>query len=230
MHHDPVTRSSRLLPLLALAACATLTTARPLAPGEHALGVVAGGGLVDLGAPVPLPVVSVEGRHGVAAPGGHPIDVGWGVNGTALVFGIAAVHGGASALLLPQRGGVPALSLGNRLWFATNALGLGAKSDPALEAWAADQTELTASWLVGGQLPYVSLSEYVDFGNPSLTLTPAVGGVWDFRRPGGVTLQTELRWYGLGVPDDAATVDWLPGNTGILGVDVGVSGRFGRAR
>ncbi len=215
---------------LALGGCATLTTARPLSPGEHALGVVAGGGMVDLGAPIPLPAVMVEGRHGVAAPGGHPIDVGWGVNGTALAFGMAAVHGGVSGLLLRQDGAIPAVSVGDRLWFATNAPGLGSKLEPRLQAWAADQVEVTASWEVGGQLPYVSLSQYIDFGNPALTLTPAVGSVWDLREPGGLVLQTEVRWYGLGVPDDAATVDWVPGNTGILGVDVGLSGRFGRAR
>lgn len=210
--------------------CATLTTARPLEPGEHALGVVAGGGLVDLGAPIPLPVVSLEGRHGVARVADRPVDVGWGVDATALAFGVVAVHGSSSILLFEQARARPALSLSDRLWFATNVVGLPSKPDPQLQAWLCDQVELTASWKLGQQLGYVALAQYVDFGNPTLTLTPAVGGVFDFREPGGVALQAEVRWFGLGVADTAETVDWIPGGTGILGVSLGLSSRFGWGR
>lgn len=213
-----------------LAGCATMNTARPLSPGQHALGVTLGGGLVELGAPIPLPNVVVEGRHGVAEPKGHPIDVGWGANLTALPFGVLAIHGGASGLLLHQAGARPALSVADRVWFATNALGLPAKTEPRLQGWVTDQVELTASWKTDHALPYLALAEYLDLGHPALTLTPAVGSAWDFRRPGGVVLQTELRWYGLGVPDDGATVDWVPGGTGVLGVSVGLSSRLGARR
>jgi hypothetical protein len=221
---------TRFVPLALLAGCATLTTARPLEPGAHAVGVVFGGGVVNLGAPIPLPNLIVEGRHGVAAPGGHEIDVGWGANATSLAFGILSLHGGGAVLLADQAGARPALSLGNRLWFATNLPGLGSRVSPTPEVWAADQVELTASWLAGQHLPYVSVSQYFDFGNPALTLTPAVGAVWDFREPGGLALQTELRWFGVGVPDDGSEVSWIPGNTGIIGLDVGLSGRFGRRK
>jgi hypothetical protein len=219
-----------LLALAAAPGCATLNTARPLAPGEHAVGLVVGGGLVDLGAPIPLPNVVVEGRHGVAELGTRPLDVGWGLNATALAFGIVSVHGGGSVLLAHQSGALPAVSVGNRLWLASNVLGTASRPDPVQQLWAADQLEVTASWLAGNQLPYLSLSEYLDFGNPALTLTPAAGCVFDFREPGGVVLQTEVRWYGLGVPDAASTVDWVPGSTGVLGVSVGLSKRFGRPR
>jgi hypothetical protein len=218
--------------LLALlgAGCATMNTARPLSPGQHAVGLTVGGGLVRLGPPIPLPNVVLEGRHGVAQFGERAMDVGWGLNATAIPFGIAQIHGSAGLLLAPQRGAVPAVSVANRLWLASNVFGLGTHEDPKLQFWGADQVEVTASWLAKDQLPYVALAQYIDFGNPTLTLTPAVGCVFDFRDPGGFVLQTEARWFGLGVPDQAVTVDWVPGVTGVIGVSVGVSRTFGSAR
>lgn len=219
------------LPLLALTACATMNGARPLERGQHAFGVTVGGGLVELGAPIPLPNVVVEARHGLPEVAHRPFDLGYGLNATALPFGMIAGHVGADWLLLRQDRGWPALSLTDRVFFATNLLGLGSKIDPQLELWANDQVEVTASWLVKGQLPYVSLSQYTDLGSPALTLTPAVGFVLDPKTSGrGVALQTEVRWYGLSQPDEAATVTWVPNSMGILGITLGLSGRFGEAK
>lgn len=219
-----------LCTVLLAGGCATMTGARPLAPGQHAVGVTAGGGLVELGAPIPLPNLVLEARHGLPELAGRPWDLGYGLNATGLAFGLLQGHVGSSWLLLPQQGAAPALSLTDRVFFATNLLGLPSRPEPRLQAWGADQVELTASWLVGGQLPYLSLSQYFDFRTPALTLTPALGAVFDPREPGGVALQAEVRWYGVNQPDDVATVSWVPGNAGILGISVGLSSRFGGAR
>ena len=67
----------RLTPFLALlSGCATLSSARPLAPGEHEVGVTIGGPVLLFGgAPVPLPNTVVQGRSGVAELGGRPLDI-----------------------------------------------------------------------------------------------------------------------------------------------------------
>jgi hypothetical protein len=206
-----------------------MTGARPLAPGQHAVGATVGGGLVELGAPIPLPNVVVEGRHGAALVAGRPLDVHYGMNATGLAFGLVQGHVGASWLAVDQRGAAPALSVTDRVFFAANALALPSRPEPKLEGWGADQVELTASWRVKGQLPYLSLSQYFDFASPAFTLTPAVGAVFDPGQVGGVSLQTEARWYGVVQPDEVGTVSWVPGSAGILGLTLGVCVPFGGA-
>ena len=56
---------------LTLSACSTMSGARPLARGEHAVGVTVGGALLDFGGPLPLPNIVVEGAHGVAEVADH---------------------------------------------------------------------------------------------------------------------------------------------------------------
>ena len=217
----------RFLPLATLTACATMNGARPLERGQHAFGATVGGGLMNLGAPIPIPNVVLEGRHGLPELAHRPFDLGYGLNATGLPFGLLAGHVGADWLLLPQARAWPALSLTDRVFFATNLLGLGSKIDPELEAWVTDQVEVTASWRVHGQLPYVSLSQYTDPATPALTLTPALGFVLDPKTTDrGLALQTELRWYGMSQPDEADTVTWVPGDLGVLGVTLGLSGTF----
>lgn len=204
-----------------------MTGARPLEPGEHAASVTLGGGMLHLGGPLPIPNAVVEGRHGVTKVADKPLDVHYGLNLTSLAFGIAQLHAGGSLLLAEQNGAVPALAVTDRVWFATNALGPGLRADPKLQAWGADQIELAASWEVGNQLLYTSLAQYFDFRNPVLTLTPAVGAVWDFGEPGGVQLQTELRWYGAHRPDPYNSIVWEPQSIGILGASIGFGYKFG---
>ena len=79
---------------------------------------------------------------------------------------------------MAQKGSAPALSVSNRLFIASNLLGAGDKADPDAKFWAADQLELTASWLHGDHLLYVGLGQYFD--QKSRThLTPSVGADFD---------------------------------------------------
>ncbi len=49
-------RAMRLLPLALVGGCATMNGARPLEPGQHAVGVTLGGAVLEFaGAPLPLP-------------------------------------------------------------------------------------------------------------------------------------------------------------------------------
>jgi hypothetical protein len=213
-----------------LCGCATLSGARPLDQGEHAVGVTLGGAMLTFsGAPMPLPNAVVEGRSGLAPFAGRPTEVSYGLDATGLVFGILPLHAGLSWQFTDQRKALPAFTLTDRLWFATNAIGLGLRADPKLQAWASNQIEVDASWLVGRQLLYLGLATYADLGSPRLNLTPLGGVVFDFaasRR--GLLLQLEARWYAANVPPDLDLISWIPARgNGALGVTLGFGYRFG---
>ena len=213
--------------LVPFTACATFNAARPLDQGETLVGATVGGALIDFGGPLPLPNVVVEGRHGLPKLADRAIDIGYGLNLTGLPFGLTQGHVGASWLLLEQNQGVPAISLGNRVFFAMNVPGPPDREDPRFQAWGADQLEVTASWEVGRSLPYVSLSEYLDFRNPELLLTPAAGVQIDPADPGGFLLQAELRWFAFHRSPEIRNPPWLPQGAGALGISVSAGARFG---
>lgn len=221
----------RLLLLLpALVGCATLTGARPLEQGQHELGANLGGGVVMLdGSPIPLPNVLVQGRSGLPRLAGQPFDVSYGLDLTGLPFGVLPVEVGADWLLVNQVGPWPALALTNNVWLATNAPGLPYKADPQLQLWAADQLEVNASWYAGKQLFHVGLAEYLDFGAPSLALSPSAGvridpSPKDYE---GMQLHAEARWYGVNRTQQVDTVSWATTPHGIFGATLGVSWIFG---
>lgn len=222
-----------LLPLTGVLGCATLTGARPLDRGQHEIGASLGGGMVMLGdSPIPLPNVLVQGRSGIAAPLGHALDLNYGLDLTGLAFGVVPVEVGADWLLLDQGGAIPAVALTDRVWAATNAPGLPFKSNPELEFWGMDQIEVDASWLLHAQLVYVGVAEYLDFAEPKLALSPALGARFDPSpaHPGGLQIQAETRWYGVNLHKDLDTVRWVGGGQGIFGASLGVSWILGGAR
>jgi hypothetical protein len=207
-----------------IAACAPLTGARPLERGMHEVGASVGGPFVRVGdTPLPLPNIVVQGRSGVAEPVDRPLDLNYGLNVTATAFGLLQGHVGADWLLSEQDGAIPALATTHRVFFGTNLLGLANK--PRLEGWGAYQLEFNLSWLMKAQLLYLGLSQYVDFGNPHVTLTPAIGAVLDPspKRSGGSRIHLELRWYAPNLNKTLNTVVWVPENAGALGVMAGYS-------
>ncbi len=214
---------------LSLAACGTLSTARPLEKGETLVGGTLGGPLFDFGAPIPIPMAVVEARHGLPRLADRPLDLGYGLNLTGLPFGLTALHVGASWLLVEQNGGVPALSLGNRVFFGVNLPGGPDRDDPRVQAWGLDQIELTASWRARRTLPYVGVSQSFDFRNPELLLTPMAGVQVDPGDPGGFVFQGELRWYAVTRTIDPLIPTWVPGPTPIA-VNLSAGARFGGER
>lgn len=217
------------LALLGATGCMTLPGARPLHRGEHQVGLSVGGPLVVVSdQKIPLPNAILEGRSGVGYIVERPIDLNYGLNLTAIGFGVAQLHLGASWLMFDQRGAIPALAVTDRLFVATNALTPQDKAPGSKQAWASDQIELSASWLLGQQLLYVSLSQYTDFGLPRLLLTPALGVMFDFGERDGFKLMLEGRYYAINQRKELTTIRWATDPRGALGVGIGVSYAFGQ--
>ena len=76
-----------------------------------------------------------------------------------------------------------------------------------------------------------NLAEYIDFQEPSLTLTPAVGARFDPspKKPGGLQLHAEARWYGVNREKELNTVVWASAPYGIFGATLGLSWILGGA-
>jgi hypothetical protein len=94
--------------------------------------------------------------------------------------------------------------------------------------WGLDQVELTASWDPGGQLVYLGVAEYLDFGAPSLLLSPFVGTELDPGRAGGVGFQIELRYFALNRQPVSGVVPWVSAGPGALGLTLGLRHTLGR--
>ncbi|MFH1808248.1 MAG: hypothetical protein ABIJ09_05875 [Pseudomonadota bacterium] len=232
MHrHFPVSRKGPAL-LLALGAlllglgCSTMNTARPLEPGQHAVGLTAGGPLIGLfGIVLPLPNSTLEGRSGVMRLAGRPLDVNYGLQLTSLLFGDVGGHLGASYLLVPQRGYLPALSIADRQYLFSNHLD-GRKPAELRGLWAVNQLEATVSYKLFSQLLYGGLVEYLDFSNPGLLMAPFAGVEF---HPGldWLGLQLEARYLVPWRNNRQATPQWVaPFDQGGMLVTAGVSVRF----
>lgn len=221
-----------LLSLLLLTGCGTLSTARPLERGQHEVGATVGGGVLDFGgAPLPLPNVVVEGRSGVASLADRPLDLNYGLNLTALPFGILQTHLGAGWLVAKPDGAIPALSWTNRFWMAANLFGAPTREVPRVDAWGAWQTQVDVSWDVGPHLVGFGLAQYTEFQEPVLTLTPRVGATFDTdpKRPDGVRLHVDAHWFGANQRRIARPVQFVGGGQGLVGVTLGVSYLFDRS-
>jgi len=227
-----MSRNTTLAPLLLTAAlligtgCSTMNTARPLEPGQHAVGATVGGPLLNLNGPIfPLPLANVEGRSGLTHLAGRPLDVNYGLHLTSLLFGDAGVHAGASYLLLQQQGLVPALSVASRLYFFTNVFDQR-KPTTQQRFWALDQLEATISYELWDQLIYAGLVEYLDLELPSLFLAPFLGVEVT---PGldWLGLQLEGRYLVPWISSEPASPQWVaPANQGGVLVTASVILRF----
>ncbi|MEL6345307.1 MAG: hypothetical protein AAFV53_19530 [Myxococcota bacterium] len=209
--------------IILLTGCATLNPARPLNPGEHAVGATLGGPAFAFGgAPLPMPNIVIEGRSGITTISDRPLDVNYGLNLTGTVFGIAGVHGGAAWMLSEQRQGVPAFTISDRQYLYTNVL------DPRKEdrgGLAVNQLELTASWQVQRTLLYAGVAEYLVFSEPSLLLTPFIGA----QRAIGASwmLQLEGRHYAINRTENFDSIQWITYGPGALGLNIGFARTFG---
>ena len=202
-----------------------MNAARPLAKGQSALGLTFGGPMVRLGAPIPLPSLVVEGRHGLAPLAGRPFDLHYGLNLTGAAFGLAGVHVGAGWELVEQAGGRPALTVVDRLFLVDNHLDR-TKEDPAL--WALDQAELLASWDLGRPMVYTGLSEVLDLREPGLLLAPILGTELRVGSARRVGLQAELRYQGVNRLPESEAIPWVSLGPGALQATVGANFRFGK--
>lgn len=206
------------------ASCTTFNSARPLKPGEHAVAVTAGGPLTTIPGVgvIPLPNVTVEGRHGLV----DHLDVNYGVHLLPTAFGNLGGHvGGTFQLYDAPHPAVPVVAIGQRFFFFTNIFDTR-KADK--DAYALSQTDVTASWEILGSLLYTGVGFYVpiDVEDRALFFAPFAGveihpGI-DWLR-----LQVEGRWLSPVTDQRFAVVDYVsPGDYGGIAINAGVAIEF----
>ena len=211
-------------------ACGTMNAARPLDAGTHQVGVTFGGPFTtQLGPPVPIPNLVLEGRSGLKPLGSTPLDVNYGLNVTPLVFGVTGLHTGVSVHPIEQQGARPAVSFTERVLFYNKLLD-SRKPAETRTVWGLNEFDATASWQIGNHLVYTGLSNAVDLADPELLLTPFVGT--ELRPKGGnFAWQLESRWLGSNFSPDVYDVSWLntgdPGN-GLFTFTVGAAWNVGK--
>ena len=207
--------------------CGTMNGARPLEKGEHEVGMTFGGPTLKLfDTLIPLPNMVFEGRSGLGTLSDKPYDINYGLNATALAFGIVQGHVGASWLMLKQSDAIPALSLTNRIYGAANFFNRADKFDDSVNFWGAHELEVTASWDWNQHLIYTGLAQYTDFGLPDLLLSPFVGTSFDHGDKDAFKWELELRWYAINATKELVNVNWFPETNGSLGINLGVSYAF----
>jgi hypothetical protein len=193
-----------------LVACGHVTPVRPVPKDTVQVEMAVGGPLVRLGKlnlPVPLSTAGV--RYGL----GERYDVAAHAHLTSLSFGVAGLDVGSTYLALQQRGLLPALAVGGRLY------GFGNLRDSPrayLEATG------SASTLLGERFcTYVSASGMLQLAGGAPLWSLAVGEQIKLGRFG---LQGEVRWYEPHVATRYQAVEWLAlEGRGAWGVTLGVS-------
>ncbi|MCI0573936.1 MAG: hypothetical protein L0Y66_24655 [Myxococcaceae bacterium] len=200
--------------LALLTGCGVATHVRPVPKGAWVAEASVGGPLVQLGAPVPLPLSSVGATYGLL----EGLSVHGHLQPSPLLFGALGADAGATVLLLPEAGAVPALA-------ATGQASVVTDFGRTAAWWYAD-TSLTASWLLGGRwMPYATVTGQVDFLNGQFQLAPGAGAQLLLER---WTLQAEARLYAPGRRTDVSAVPYVTaGGRGAFGLVLGASYRFG---
>jgi hypothetical protein len=131
-------KASYLILFTSVTGCAASHGVRPIGEGNAALTASVGGPMARLfGTVVPIPMSSVGFRYGLS----DRSDLHASVNTTALgLFGVVGLDAGASTMLVPPSGAVPAVVVDGHLLLAAGGTGDG------LSARAYGEAELLASW------------------------------------------------------------------------------------
>ncbi len=199
---------------VACSACGILTHARPTPRHGFAVEASAGGPLVNIGAPIPLPLTTVGASYGV--DDGLDVQVHTHLT-TAAALSVAGFDAGGTWMPVEQRRARPAVALTGRLYaftdFRTGTLGYG-------------ELSATASWLLGRRfLTYVTVGGLVEFLDGYVHWSPGLGEQVQFGR---FALGLDLRWYDPGYTTRYASANWAGlGGLGALGLVLGASYTFG---
>ena len=203
-----------------------MNAARPLEPGQHAVGATFGGPVLDAGfVTTPMPSLNVEGRSGVTSFMDRPVELNYGLNVTGIAFGLGSAHIGGAWLAMEQDGARPALALVDRVHLTSNVFDT---TKDTKDVMAIMQLEALASWDTKPALLYVGAAQYLQLSNPMLTLTPVVGTELHLGQKWG--LQVEFRHYAITQNKEPLnTVTWKTWGPGAYGVTVGVNRAIGGA-
>ena len=221
-----VTRRDRAAALAAaiglLAACGTAQSVRPLGRGRSAMDASVGGPMLaadatDAPVAFPFPLLFVGYRRGLD----DRSDAFGRLHLVPALFSIVGVELGASRLLIPQNGPVPALGMNAEALVVWGAGG----------AFVVPAASLNASWSTGPWLWYVGTEQAVSFGRrlegrgAAFHWAPYVGAT---RQLGRWTVGAELRWWEPHVGDDAVLIYWQGiGGRGALAPMFSIERRFG---
>ena len=208
--------------------CGALNTARPLDKGKHAVGLTFGGLFItQLGPPMPLPNLVVEGKTGLDPVGDHPLEVNYGINTTALAFGIVGFHGGVTTLLSEQKGWVPSVSVMERLHFYNNYLDT-TKPSETRGAFALNQVDVTLGWDIKRHVGYVGMANYLDLMDPELNMTPFAGFAYQTKKR--FFWQLETRYMAMNRKQDIDDVAIYGGERGGFAATVSAGWKLGGAK
>lgn len=189
-----------------------------------AVGASVGGPIfTNLAAPIPTPVLSVFGRYGVT----NRADIDFGVDLTP-----AAAQGidvGGSYLLREQKGLVPAVMGGGRLYLFGNALAFSGRKDPntgngyALSPRLFEQVYANASWKLGERfLVWAGLDLFAQIENA--TFLPSVVAGTEWRATQRVGLVLELKQMAILSVQEFSTIAFIgPGHYGALAAQLGLN-------
>ena len=214
-----------------LSGCGTFNAARPMEQGEHQVGVTFGGPFTTtLGPPIPVPNIIVEGRSGVQPVAGKPVDINYGLNTTAIAFGLMGLHGGASIHLVEGHGWRPNVSVTERLHLYHNYFDRTKPMETRM-FWGLNEFDVTASWALGPHMVYIGGSDVIDLADPELLIGPFLG--FEFKpEDRRVGFQLETRILGANFSPDIWDVTWLtigpePGQ-GLISITASASWKLGK--
>lgn len=180
--------------------------------------------LTQMGPPIPLPNIVVEGQSGLKPLRDHATDINYGMNITALAFGTVGMHLGASHLLFAQNGARPSLSVTERIHFYNNWLDT-TKDSSVRAGYLLNQIDLTAAWNINRHLGYIGIADYIDVPDPELTIAPFAGFMFQGKKK--CFAQLEARYLAVNRKPDVVDVSFLGGEYGALSTTLSIGWNFG---
>lgn len=195
-----------------LSGCGHVSPIRPVPKGELQLQATLGGPIASWGIPFPSPHLSAGASYGLT----DWLDASAHLHLSTLVAGVGGIDVGASALVLDDRGAVPAITLSGRAYGFTDLEGVaGFLEGTGTVSWRLLEKRL---W------PYAACTVFAQVNDAPL-IAPAVGALYWFDGFHRMGLQLEAQWIQPGLSTGHQAVPWV-GIAGQGALSVVMSVRF----
>ncbi len=193
--------------------CGTVSTVRPLEPGQNAVAVSVGGPIVTLPGigDLPLPYSVLRYRWGVL----KSLEAHIGLHPTMLAFGTIGLEAGLSYEIIHGKKLLPSLVLGANPTFWVNPFNVAAGFSPEVEA--------IFSWIVCDKLLLYSGGQtFFQLEKPYAAWAGLLGAEY---RLGYAGVDLEVKWYSPTENSEYRVVNFpiSPLDQGALGVVLGVT-------